>query len=346
MKWQAISREGSQKILAASIRCRVGGEGLRIAAIAECLRAASYLASAPVAGNGNWEPAASLSLTSMVRRRLSPLWPDLAEDKDARPGVLSVLNSLGELGDLVRLRGGSWLTPPAHAIKAANDSAVILGGGPLETLPHHIQTQAAGRVRLVDAIACNDWIDVWDACEWIGAPVEGLEAWSIRLIATMKSRFSDVPSALGDIAIYDKGRWGALAELPNAGGVFLSKCQTGPVASHFLGDYFRGRIRKMVSLNLQDARRLRFHLDAQAGRPMRVKAVTSQGFVKLRLERRLPPQEARVLLLGWQIPTPEGEHPGVTYHVLPIELLSIVRAALDGLGVVLDERCGAEGGNQ
>ena len=341
MKWQAMSREGARKILAAGIRCRVVGEGLRIAAIAECLRAASYLASAPVAGNGVWSPAASLSLTSMVRRRLSPLWPDLAEDNDARPGVLSVLNSLGELGDLVRLQGGSWLTPPAHAIKAANDSAVILGGGPLETLPHNIQAQAAGRVRLVDAIACNDWIDVWDACEWIGAPVEGLEAWSIRLIATMKSRLTDVPSELGDIAIYDKGRWGALAELPNGGGIFLSKCQIGPVASHFLGDYFHGRIRKMASLDLQDARRLRFHLDAQAGRPMRVKAVTSQGFVKLRLERRLPLQEARVLLLGWQIPTPEGEHPGLTYHVLPIEMLSIVRAALDGLGVVLDERCGA-----
>lgn len=346
MKWQAMSHEGTRKILAAGIRCRVVGEGLRIAAIAECLRAASYLASAPVAGNGNWEPVASLSLTSMVRRRLSPLWPDLAEDTDARPGVLSVLNSLGELGDLVRLQGGNWLTPPAHAIKADNDSAVILGGGPIETLPHNIQTQAAGRVRLVDAIACNDWIDVWDASEWIGAPVEGLEAWSIRLIATMKSRFTDVPGELGEIAIYDRGRWGALAELPNAGGVFLSKCQTGPVALHFIGDYFRGRIRKMASLDFQDARRLRFHLDAQAGRPMRVKAVTSQGFVKLRLERRLPRQEAKALLLGWQIPTPEGQHPGVTYHVLPIEMLSILRTALDGLGVVLDERCGAEGGNQ
>lgn len=346
MKWQAMSREGAQKNLAASIRCRVGGEGLRIAAMAECLRAASYLASAPVAGNGTWEPAASLSLTSMVRRRLSPLWSDLAEDKDARPSVLSVLNSLGELGDLVRLQGGSWLTPPAHAIKAANDNVVIVGGGPIETFPHNVQAQVAGRVRLVDEIACNDWIDVWEAREWIGAPVEGLEAWSVRLIETMKSRFTSVPGELGDIAIYDKGRWGALAELPNAGGIYLSKCQTGPVALHFIGDYYRGRIRKMASLDFQDARRLRFHLDAQAGRPMRVQAVTAQGFVKLRLERRLPQQEAKALLLGWQIPTPEGQHPGVTYHVLPIEMLSIVRTALDGLGVVLDERCGAEGGNQ
>lgn len=346
MKWQAMSREGARKTLAAGIRCRVVGEGLRIAAIAECLRAASYLASAPVAGNGTWEPAASLSLTSMVRRRLSPLWPGLAEDNHPLPGVLSVLNSLGELGDLVRVKGGNWLTPPAHAIKAANNSAVILGGGPIETLPHNILTQAAGRVRIVDAIDCYDWIDVWDASEWIGAPVEGLEAWSIRLLAIMKSRFTDVPSDLGEIAIYDRGRWGALSEKPNAGGVFLSKCQTGPVASHFIGDYFRGRIRKMASLDLQDARRLRFHLDAQAGRPIRVKVVTSQGFVKLRLERRLPHHEARVLLLGWQIPTPEGEHPGVTYHVLPIEMLSILRTALEGLGVVLDERCGAEGGNQ
>lgn len=345
MKWQAMSREGARKILAAGIRCRVGGEGLRVAAIAECLRAASYLASAPVAGHGGWEPAASLSLTSMVRRRLTPLWPDLADDDDARPGVMAVLNSLGELGDLVRLEGGSWLTPPAHAIRAANENAVILGGGPAETFPRHIQSKAAGRVRLVDAASCDDWVDVWEANEWIGAPVGGLDAWSVRLLSTMKSQLTDVPSDLGEIAVYIKGRWGALADIPAAGGIFLSKCQTGPVASHFIGDFFRGRIRKMASIDLQDARRLRFHLDAQAGRPMRVKAVTSLGFVKLRLGRRLPQQEAKVLLLGWQVPTPEGEHPGVTYHVLPIEMLPIVRTAFDGLGVVLDERCGAEGGN-
>lgn len=345
MKWQAMSREGARKILAAGIRSRVGGEGLRVAAIAECLRAASYLASAPVAGHGGWERAASLSLTSMVRRRLTPLWPDLADDDDARPGVMAVLNSLGELGDLVRLDCGNWLTPPAHAIRAANDNAVILGGGPVETFPRHIQSKAAGRVRLVDAASCDDWVDIWEASDWIGAPVEGLDAWSVRLLSTMKSQLTDVPSDLGEIAVYIKGRWSAIADIPPAGGVFLSKCQTGPVASLFIGDFFRGHIRKMASIDLQNARRLRFHLDAQAGRPMRVKAVTSLGFVKLRLGRRLPQQEAKVLLLGWQVPTPAGEHPGVTYHVLPIEMLPIVRTAFDGLGVVLDERSGAEGGN-
>lgn len=345
MKWQAMRRDEAQKILADGIGCKVGGEGLRIAAIAECLRTASYLCSAPISGSGAWESAASLSLTSMVRRRLTPIWPNLTDEDDAHPGVMTVLKSLGELGDLVQLVGGRWLTPPAHAVRASDGTAVLIGGGPAQTFPRHVQIRGSGRVRLVDAGSCDGWVDTWEPHEWIGAPMEGLQAWSTQLLATMKAKFTDAPSDLSEVSICASGRWIDVAGTSTAEGIFLSRCRTGPRYEYFIGDFFRGRLRKIATLGSQHAKRLRFYLDAQAGKPMRVKAVISQGHVKLRLYRQLPREEAKALLLGWQLQTPEGEHPGVTYHVLPIEVLPIVRSALDGLGVVVDERQDAEGGN-
>lgn len=338
MKWQAMSRDEVLKVLAANIGCKVSGEGLRIAVISECLRAASYLCSAPVEGFGAWQAAASLSLTSMVRRRLSSIWPELAEEGDTPHGVMTVLNSLGNVGDLTKVEGSRWLTSPARGVRAADNTAVVIGGGPSQTFPRSVRLISSGRVRLVDARSCEGWIDICDAHEWIGAPMEGLEAWSDRVLAAARGRLADAPGELNEISIYSTGRWAQLVTMPSAEGIFLSKCQTGPMHAYFIGSFFRGRLRKMASLDSQEARRLSFQLDIQAGCPMKVEARTSHGFTKLQLWRRLPREEEKTLLLGWQIPSPEGAHPGVTSHVLPTEMLPIVRSALDGLGVVLHQR--------
>lgn len=338
MKWQAMSRDEALKVLAANIGCKVSGEGLRIAAISECLRAASYLCSAPVEGYGAWNSAASLSLTSMVRRRLSSIWPELAEEGNTPHGVMTVLNSLGDVGDLAKVEGSRWLTSPAKGVRAADNTAVVIGGGPSQTFPRSVQMISSGRVRLVNAKSCEGWIDICDAHEWIGAPMEGLEAWSTRVLAAARGRLADAPDDLNEVSIYSTGRWAHLVTMPSAEGIFLSKCQTGPKHSYFIGNFVRGRLRKMASLDTQEARRLSFQLDIQAGRPMNVEAKTSHGFTRLQLWRRLPREEEKTLLLGWQIPSPEGAHPGVTSHVLPTEMLPIVRIALDGLGVVLHQR--------
>lgn len=342
MEWEAASCERARKIVAAGMRCRLVGEGLRISAISECLRAVSHLSSAPAGGHGAWEPSASVRLTSMVRRRLASLWPDLVGDEEeTRSGVMTVLDSLAELGDMVRLEGGRWLAAPAHAVRAGDDLAVLLGGGPMEVLPQTIavSARAAGRGRLVEPIACVDWADLWGADEWIGAPAEGLEAWSVRLLAETAARLADAPNDMGETSAYLLREWVSLVDLPvDKSGLLLCKSRIGQASSYFIGEFIRGRLWRLTDIGSQDARRLRFHLDAQTNRPIRVKASISQGLVKFRLVRRLPEREARVLLLGWQVPAPEGEHPGVTYHVFPSEMLPIVRRAFEGLRIVLDER--------
>lgn len=346
MKWQAMSREESWKIVAAGMRCRLTGEGLRISAISECLRAVSYLCSTPAGGRSAWEPAASVRLTGMVRHRLAALWPDLSSDvKDTSPGVMSILDSMAELGDMVRLEGGKWLVAPAHVVRAGDGLAVLLGGGPMEVLPQAVKVSArvAGRVRLIESAVCKSWADVWEADDWIGAPAEGLEAWSARLLAETAALLTDAPNDMVDVYAYLPRQWIILADLPaGEGGLLLCRARIGQAYSYFIGEFVKRHLQRISAIESSDARRLRFHLDVQANCPIRIKVAESQGLVKLRLARRLPEREARVLLLGWQVPPPEGEHAGVTYHVFPSETLPIVRRAFKGLGIVLDERIDAK----
>jgi len=343
MRWQAVSGDEAKRTIAAGIGCKVRGEGLRISAISECLRAASYLCSVPLTKDGPWEPAVSLSLTSLVRKRLSPIWDSLGEDADARPGVLSILESLGELGDLVRAERG-WLTPRPQAISADCGNAVILGGGPSQAFPGGVQPRACGRARLVTRSMCEGWLDICDASDWIGAPMEGLKRWSARLLGEVSERFGPPPDNLVDVMVYLNLKWVGITDLPGVEGTHLAKYQAGPLTCYFLGAFYRGRLQRLASIQAQDARRLRFHFDQQIGRPTTVEAETFQGFVKLRLFRKLPVAEAKTLLIGWEMRVPPGSHPGLRQYVIPIEALPIVRSALNGLGIELVERLGAEGG--
>lgn len=343
MKWQAVSRDEAQKIVAIGLGCTSQGEGLRLAAIAECLRSACLLCSMPTDKRGAWTPAASLSLTSLVRKHLSPMWPDILEDADSKPGVLSVLESLGQIGDLARVEKG-WLPPPPRAIRALEGNAVVLGGGPSPRFPGGTKTQAFGRVRVVPTSLCEGWIDVSDPGDWIGAPIEGLADWSSRFMLQATKRFIPCPEAQEPVSVYLQGRWVELASHPNASGQLLGRFPTGATVNYFIGRFQSGRLQQLASIEAADVRRLRFQLDLQAGRPYTMETQTSPRFVTLRSYRRLPPEQEKALLLGWELPKAEGEHPGLKIHVIPVETFPIVRLALEGLGIVLVERKRAQGG--
>lgn len=130
MEWKAVSREKSLEIVSAAINCRFSGEGLRISTISECLRSVLHQYSVLDIEEAR-QAVASLRLTSAVRRKLAPLWPDITDSGDAtHPGIMAVLDSLAELGDMIRLEGGKWLTAPLHGIRTDNKMAVLLGGDP------------------------------------------------------------------------------------------------------------------------------------------------------------------------------------------------------------------------
>lgn len=342
MQWQAISRERARNILAAGMQCALRGEGLRISSVAECLRTMLYQCSAPTERDDAWEAPTSLRLTGMVRRRLVPLWPALAGPSEpSRPSVLEVLESLAELGDMVRLEGGRWLAAPLHAVRAAAGTAVILGGGPLDALPRKLASNiaVAGRARILSLAGTDDMVELWKPDAWIGTPVEGLDNWSQRCIVEAGARLTDAPADMGEIQVYLRRQWVPVAQLPTTeSGMLLGRAQIGASRSYFLGRFSMGRLGRLASIGAEQARRLRFGLDAQAHCGVRIEAVPSGGGLRLRLARRLPREEARVLQLGWRIAAPEGERSEFAHHVFPAPVFPIVRQALEGLGIVVSER--------
>ncbi|TCQ86878.1 hypothetical protein EC840_107235 [Rahnella sp. JUb53] len=336
MELRAVSREEALNVVSVALNCRFSGEGLRISVVSECLRSALYQYLAHWTGE-DWQPIASIQLTSLVRRKLVPLWSEIIGiGDDVHPGVMSILDSLAELGDMVRLEGGRWLVAPAHAVRIDDRMAILLGGGPIESLSQNSEVEACGRIRLIEQSACESWAELWDVKEWIGSPGEGIEAWSARLLAKITSKFIDAPNDVGEVVAYLRSRWLNVTELPsNEKGILLCRTLIGTGFSYFLGEFSAGQLRKLSTIeNSDDARRLRFYLDTKANCPLKVKVNISQGVVKIRLIRRLPKRESKVLLLGWRAPGLEGEHPGVTHHIFPEECLSIVLKVFDELGII------------
>lgn len=349
MEWHAIPRERAKKIVAAGMNCNLIGEGLRISAVSECLRAMSHLCSVPEAEKDVWEPAASVRLTGMLRRRLAPLWPKIVGDgEDSTPGAMGVLESLAELGDMVRLEGGRWLAAPAHLVRVEDGLAILLGGGPLETLPQEVAGSArvAGRVRLVEQRTCDGWADLWEMDDWIGISAESLEEWSIRLLDGARMRLAEAPNEMGDASAYLRRQWVRLADLPkDTTELILCRVRVAQTPSYFVGELIRGRLRRLSAISSQDARRLRFHFDVKSGSPIKVVVhYSSQGIIKLQLGFPLPKREARVLHLGWQVSAPENERSFGVHYEFPIEALPVLRRTFEWLGIILDERFGARRG--
>lgn len=337
MEWTAVSREESLKIISAAIKCRLSNEGLRISIISECLRSVLYQYSVSDIKDTR-EAVASLRLTNAVRRKLAPLWPDVLDCSNViYPGALALLESMAELGDMIRLEGGKWLTAPLHAVRVDNEMAILLGGDPAYALPIDMDVKTIGRVRLVEQRACNGIVELWDANEWIGAPLGGHEIWMSNLFLQTCSRLKDAPNNIGDVTVYVKGRWIKLSEISYCEKIILlCRLSISTSFSYFLGDFVDGKLSRMSSLtSSDDARRLRFYQDIQENCSLKIKIKKDNGLIRMKLVRPLPRKESKVLMLGWRESGHKYEPSWIAHYVFPEEVLPIVRCAFEGLGILL-----------
>lgn len=336
MEWNAVSKEKALEMMSTALNCRLSDEGLRISVISECLRSVLHQYSVNEKEEVR-KAVASLRLTSAVRSKLMPLWPDvLDKDDDINPGVMSLLGSLAELGDMINLDGGKWLTAPPRAIRIDCKTAILIGGDPSYTFSTDVIMNSLGRVRLIKQEACIARFELWDANEWIGAPIEGLEEWSSKLLAKVSSGFFDAPSDMKESTAYVGRKWIHFSELPfHKKYIYLCRMPFNYGFSYFLGEIESGCLSRMNSFqSSDDVIRLRFFLDIKYNCPLKIYIKVSDGLAKLRLTRRLPKRESKVLLLGWRELPKRLERPGTTHHVFPEELLPIVRSAFEGLGIV------------
>ena len=105
MEWRAVSRDKALDMLSTTLNCRFDDEGLRISAVSECLRSVLYQYS--ISETEARQTVTSFDSLVQIRRKLVPLWPDIADiDNAIHPGIMSILNNLAELGDMIKLEGG------------------------------------------------------------------------------------------------------------------------------------------------------------------------------------------------------------------------------------------------
>lgn len=338
MKLKSLSVLEAEKFIARELNCYLVGEGVRISAISECLRAMMYICSQE---HGVWQPIPSIRLTNMVRHRLRLIWNNL-DDKENNNDltVLDLLNDLHDLGDMVRLHGGRWLPAPPHVLNIDGGKAILFGGGALNTLPSSViaSIRVSGRVRIIEQAICDNWAEVWSIDEWIGLPYENLDVWSVHFLKEATKKFVNVPDDLGEVLIYLKGKWMQLTEVTKIDNS-LNLCKTvcGQNVNYFIGEFNHGRAQKLASISFDDAKRLRFYLDARYGRPIRLRAVMGKDLLIIKLKRSLPKNEAKVLLLGWQNSLSKTQHSYEKEYTFPVEIMPVIRKVCERLRIVLEE---------
>ena len=353
IEWTPLRRDEAVDTLAGALRCRLPEEGVRLGTLSEHLRAACILCSTSSEGGGEWIPASSVKLSAMVRRRLSPVWPDIGEgETEFRSGVVETLEALSSIGDMVRLEQGRWLPAPPRAYSMGGGLALVVGGGPRECLPAPATTtvRVLGRARVADLSTCAE-LDVDDASEWIGGPPEGLEEWATDFLAAATSMLTPAPEDMGQLETYLPPGWLLRDEVPVAEtGIRLSRVRErgfgGQQFSYLVAEFMKGRVRRLRSISSADARRLRYALDLKAPTRVKAVAVVREAVVELKLARHLPEPESRALLLGWRVPNAPQDDWRIKTHVFPAEVMPLVRLALEGLGIRIVTRQGAWGGNR
>lgn len=334
INFRPISRSDAQKVIATGMKCPFEGEGLRISALSECLRAVTYLCSLE---SESWVPTSSNRLASMVRSRLTSMWPEYkGRDGELFPGEIGVLDCLNSLGDMVRLKGGKWLIAPPKLILVENGVAVLIGGGPLECLPPALSVSAkvVGKVRVVDPALCGLWGSRWGLEDWLGAPYQGLEEWGRSLLSEALLNLTDAPHLCEGVSIYKPRQWVSVTELSeDTKDLVLGRSLDHKFFSYFLCKLNKGRVSKLRSITSDEARRFQYYLDLISDRSIVVSVKNVNNLVRFKLNRRLPRREAKLLNLGWQEPTTEKVHPGVIQYVYPEELFPLLVNAFSLLGI-------------
>ncbi|MHA7228447.1 hypothetical protein ACVT98_03090 [Vibrio campbellii] len=341
MELSAVSQNEVLKVLAEKIHCHLQCEGLRISIVSECLRAVLYFYSYKSLQECNWKPIPTVRLTSKARQKLSVFWADIGNPgkRGIYPCVAQVLDGLFELGDLHKSSGGHWLIPPMHAIKCGDDKAVLLGGGPIPILPAQIadKVRVVGRVRFIEHVKIEEHVEVWQVSDWIGHNFKQLNSWAESLLKKCIGNMSDSIHDFGQNHIYLNGRWVESTAIPSdVSGHFVCRVKTKKYFSYFLGEFKNSSLNRLSSLTSQEARRLRFYIDAESNNPVVVKAsYVSKEIIRLQLVRPLPIEESKVLLLGWRVPALNGEYSRAEYFEFPIEVVPVIREVFDRLKIVL-----------
>lgn len=262
----------------------------------------------------------------------------------ARALVHDVLERLERAGDLSKFAGGYWQATPGRVVTLRSGVAIVLG-----SVPDRLNVISEGAVRYAFGSA-SPGVSVQPFDDWLGRE-EPIEPWMARATRAYRARLQTSGVGADNLQVYapdvaqrSGGSSWLEAEQLDLPAVQFRLCRANvdraPIYNrpYFLGEFAKDaggvRLLRAAQLVHGHARRFRFGFDSALGVPRRLRCRRAEGLIHITLANDLPPEEERVLALGWS--AGGDTSPGVRRMMFPPRAVPFVAHAFGRLGMTLE----------
>jgi hypothetical protein len=145
MKLDVLDAEEAFRLIAREFGIKQAPQGTRAAIICEHIRAVVMLGVASAGG----QPISKLKVVHTVHRRAAPLLEAVNREDELAQEVRTEVKHLLDVKDLVETPEGLTLAP-ARLVSIDDTTCLIIGGGPVQSLPLEIRSavQVVARARI------------------------------------------------------------------------------------------------------------------------------------------------------------------------------------------------------
>lgn len=317
-------------------------DSIIVSILSECFRAAIALEMMNQMQNSIGHIAVpTVRITQSTRVRLTEIFKtSVVEQYD----LISELNILHEISDIVKIEGG-WCLAPQRLVQIDASNFLIVGGGPIQTLPKEIRGSIsfAGRSRIISYnTETKNYIDSQPRqlfLDFIRSCHNDLTAWAA---AWVKKSISEMVSVdLGEeLAIYESNQWVNINKYKRDSSCALFRI---PVSSsknriflYGLGKViagFSGKSKMVVSMEIDRDTARRLQPLMCSSRP-KVKFRIVDDLIFISLPFPMPAPESGFINYGWIDPYLSGNRWPKEYK-FSVTLFPLIKKFFDHMGFEL-----------
>jgi hypothetical protein len=343
MKIEHISREYVVRQIETKFQSVGESQATALGAVAEHLRAGCLMLGMRDGTVGE-SSVSSLQLSKQVYRRVSHLFPDEVGSLEM---VREVIDNLQEMGDLARMDGNRVQIAPARRLELDSSHSLLVGGGPLDSLPLRIckSLVISGRSRIMTEPLPGELAHAFPLQQledWLGLEDEDMMAWATAFAEAKTKPQSDVAVPDG-VHVWNGKYWRTLGEFEGLGPQLCRRktlLYGNPVHEYALLRFRRGgattRVEAYAIIDRETARKLQGALRTAgtSGEQFRISA-TRPGIVEITLRHPLPKRYEKLLLFGWEAAYLDPPEHGVRKIEFSDRLLPLLSRGFSLLGYEL-----------
>ena len=345
MRLSAVSLDEVRRAIELDLHGPLSTDALLIAITCEHLRAAVVL-DALEPSNEDRYPVPTVRLTHSLADRVAPFRVNAAGGDD---GTLEQLNHLSLLSDLVRCNG-KWYAPPLRLVDIDATTVLIVGGGPVHSLPVRVRTEVEtlGRARIMKlSERTRDFVSKlpMQALEdWLGLPCQDMKSWAHefekKCLRSMTQSYE-----MDEVKVWARHRWVPFEQYRGVPGVLLYRRSVslfGNAASAYgmakvhASEGNPPQLLGLCEIEKNDARRMQGAANDSSSRE-RINYIHRGHLILLRLPHPLPEPESAFLSLGWTAPANDKAGLWPKEFYFSSRLVPLIERSLDMLGYELVE---------